>query len=182
MSTPAVSSDKIAAIRLAIVAAARAEIGYKETPAKSNKTKFGEWYELNAVAWCAIFVSWCYAQAGAMFGYVNTVGFSSKGFAHCASGFAVWARYGYITKDPQPGDIVLYDWQQEKPNETPAEALEDHTGIFIRWLNREAGTFEAIEGNTAVGNDSNGGEVMLRERSIKFVSAFVNILDKHENR
>jgi len=50
----------------------------------------------------------------------------------------------------------------------------DHTGIFVRWI--EVGkTFESIEGNTAVGNDSNGGNVMLRTRkniNVLFVDPF----------
>ena len=49
----------------------------------------------------------------------------------------------------------------------------DHVGLFDHWVNKSAGTFATIEGNTAVGNDSNGGEVMRRERSMSQVSCFM---------
>jgi hypothetical protein len=35
-----------------IVRIAEQEIGYSETPKDSNKTKFGEWFGYNGVAWC----------------------------------------------------------------------------------------------------------------------------------
>ena len=41
--------------------------------------------------------------------------------------------------------------------------MPDHVGIVIR---RTAGALDTVEGNTAVGNDSDGGEVMRRRRSL----------------
>jgi len=35
-------------------------IGAKEYPAGSNKTVFGQWYGVNGVPWCAIFVSYSF--------------------------------------------------------------------------------------------------------------------------
>jgi hypothetical protein len=42
--------------------------------------------------------------------------------------------------------------------------------MVTRWLG--GGEFEALEGNTAAGNDSNGGEVMLRRRNLTQVDGF----------
>lgn len=42
---------------------AEGEIG-EQDPADNDMTKYGEWYGANGVSWCAIFVSWCAAQAG----------------------------------------------------------------------------------------------------------------------
>ncbi len=47
-----------------IVEIARAEVGNSEAPKNSNKTKYGKWFGFDGVAWCGMFVSWCYAQAG----------------------------------------------------------------------------------------------------------------------
>ena len=47
-----------------IVEIAEKEIGQVEVPKNSNKTKYGKWFGLDGVAWCGIFVSWCYSQAG----------------------------------------------------------------------------------------------------------------------
>ena len=60
---------------------------------------------------------------------------------------------GDARKQPQPGDIVSSTGQ--------GDGVADHVGFFEKGSRSE---FTAIEGNTAVGNDSNGGQVMRRER------------------
>lgn len=42
---------------------AEAEIGIQD-PNENDMTKYGTWYGMNGVSWCAIFVSWCANQAG----------------------------------------------------------------------------------------------------------------------
>ena len=147
---------------MSIIEIASKEIGYKETPKNSNKTKYGKWFLLDSVPWCGIFVSWVYNQAGKPLG---NIGFS-KGFAGCQTAVAYFIKNKKTTKTPVPGDIVFFDWN--------GDGRFDHTGIFVRWI--EVGkTFESIEGNTAVGNDSNGGNVMLRTRkniNVLFVDPF----------
>jgi len=137
-----------------IVEIASKEIGIEESPKNSNKTKYGKWFGFDGVAWCGMFVSWCYAQAGKPLGNIGYL----KGFAGCQTAFAHFTKTKEITNKPVAGDIVLFDWNNDK--------RYDHTGIFVKWL--DDNRFEAIEGNTAVGNDSNGGKVMLRIRNKKF--------------
>jgi len=147
---PASSS---AAARLA---EAKRHIGLKESPAGSNKQKFGDWYGMNGQPWCAIFCTYCDQKGGrpsatfvrgARFAYVPYM------TADAAAG-----RNGLsFTDDPKPGDLVAYDWEL---NNDP-----DHVGIFERWENRATATFVAIEGNTSVENNSNGGQVMRRTRT-----------------
>lgn len=48
---------------VSIVELAINQIGHKEDPPDSNKTMYGEWFGMNGVPWCAIFVSWVYAHA-----------------------------------------------------------------------------------------------------------------------
>jgi len=130
------------------------QIGYKENPPDSNHNKYGEWYGMDYVPWCAIFCSWCY----------ETVEDGSLAFAK-------GIRYSYVpyvvgdarnkrnylstTDDPIPGDLVCYDWSWD--------TVYDHIGIFEKWTTYPE--FTAIEGNTSVNNNSNGGEVMRRTRS-----------------
>lgn len=137
-----------------IIDAANKEVGVSEFPENSNKTKYGKWFGLDGVAWCGIFVSWCYAQAGKPLG---NIGFA-KGFAGCQSAVAHFKATGEITKTPVPGDIVFFDWN--------GDGRYDHTGIFFE-KNLDGETFKTIEGNTAIGNDSNGGKVMRRYRGYK---------------
>lgn len=135
-----------------IVEIAYAEIGNEEVPKNSNVTKYGKWFGIQGVAWCGMFVSWCYNKAGFNLG---KIGFT-KGFAGCQTAYNHFKRTGEIVMKPQPGDIVLFDWNNDK--------RYDHTGIFVK-DNEDNKTFTSIEGNTAIGNDSNGGEVMERKRS-----------------
>jgi peptidoglycan hydrolase-like protein with peptidoglycan-binding domain len=147
--------------RQSIIDVASAENSTKESPANSNKTKYGEWYGLNGEKWCAIFVSYVYAHAGHPLEAID----QANGYQSCQSGYNYWKKRNRFTKDPQAGDIVLYDWT--------GDGHCDHTGIFVTWLDAEKTRFQSWEGNTAQGNDSDGGQVMLRERKKAAVAAFV---------
>jgi hypothetical protein len=143
-----------------IIRIAEKEIGQGEKPLNSNKTKYGKWFGYDGVAWCGMFVSWCYAQAGFQ---LPKIGFS-KGYAGCQTAVAYFKKNNQITTTPKEGDIVFFDWNND--------GRYDHTGLFVKWI--DSNTFEAVEGNTAVGNDSNGGNVMHRVRNKK-AAIFVNV-------
>ena len=131
-----------------ILKIALSEVGYTETP--TNKTKYGKWFGLNNVAWCGIFVSWCYFQAGKRLPKIGYL----LGFAGCQTAVKYFRDNGKIVTAPIQGDIVFFDWN--------GDGKHDHTGIFYRRLNSTE--FESVEGNTSINNQSNGGEVMIRKR------------------
>jgi len=154
--------------REALIEAAK-YIGLKEDPPGSNRTRFGVWFGVDGVAWCNIFVSYCF-QVGA--GYTICDGFkgagvrAGKGCAYVPTTEA-WLRATGMwvgRTEPQPGDVAVFNWDGGVP---------DHIGIVEQNLGN--GQFQTIEGNTAVGNDSNGGEVMRRQRSILQVDGFGRI-------
>jgi cell wall-associated NlpC family hydrolase len=138
-----------------IVEIALKEIGTIEKPLNSNKTKYGKWFGFDGVAWCGVFVSWCYAQAQVP---LPNIGFT-KGFAGCQTAVAYFKKNNKITTNPQPGDIVFFDWNGDN--------RYDHTGIFVKRISENF--FQAIEGNTSLTNQSNGGKVMLRNRKYRNV-------------
>lgn len=148
--------------RQKIIETAISQNGTKELPAGSNKTKYGEWYGLNGEKWCAIFVSWVYHQAGSPLGFIET----RKGYQSCQGGYNFWKAGGQLTAEPQPGDIALFDWD--------GNGHCDHTGIFEAWKDANKTIFFSWEGNTAVGNNSDGGMVMRRERKRSVVRAFAS--------
>lgn len=129
-----------------------AEKGYTESPKNSNKTKFGKWFGFDGVAWCGMFVSWVYAQAGYV---LPNIGFT-KGFAGCQTAVAYFIKMKETTLEPSVGDLVFFDWNADK--------RYDHVGIFNGWKDKAKGIFYTIEGNTSLNNQSNGGEVMSRVR------------------
>jgi len=136
-----------------IIKVAEGEIGYKEYPPNSNKTKYGEWFGLDGLPWCGIFVSWVYDQSGYPLGNIGY----TKGFAGVYTALQYFKKKKWITDDPVPGDIVFFDWQ--------GDGKFDHVGIYQE--QRDDYTFYSIEGNTSMNNQSNGGEVMLRIRKYK---------------
>jgi len=147
------------------LAEARKQLGVKERPSGSNKTKFGRWFGVDGVFWCNIFVSYCFAVGA---DYVICAGHGgagvyAKGCTYVPTTEA-WLRATGMWRGktaPLPGDIVIYNWDG-------GEA--DHIGIVEEYVG--GGKFNAIEGNTAVGNDSNGGEVMRRLRYVSQVNGF----------
>lgn len=148
-----------------IISIAQAEIGYKEYPANTNKTKYGKWFGWDGVFWCAIFVSWAYDKAGYSLGNIGFL----KGYAGCDSAVSLFKKRGEITLTPKEGDIVFFDWNGDK--------RYDHTGIFVKDIDGK--TFETIEGNTSISNQSNGGEVMRRVRNYSIcIFAHPKVLDK----
>ena len=144
-----------------VITVAKREIGVTEVPFNTNKTMYGQWFGLNGVAWCGIFVSWCFDKAGFPLG---NIGFS-KGFAGCQTAYDHFKKSGELTTDPQPGDIVLFDWNGDK--------RYDHVGIFVSWK-AKGKTFNTVEGNTSMTNQSNGGCVMDRVRDMGTNPIFIH--------
>lgn len=151
--------------------AAIGEVGVREDPPGSNRgSRVKEYQAATSLKgtgwpWCAAFVCWCFKQAGAPLAY------PSASVGH----FLVWAaKYGYTVKRPFRGDLVCYRFD--------ADDWPDHIGfvervLALRWRGREfAGWVRTIEGNTAFGNDANGGQVQRRWRWLRRCS-FVRVPD-----
>jgi hypothetical protein len=144
---------------------ARKHLGVKEHPAGTNHTPFGEWFGVDGVPWCNIFVSYCFrigAHHTLCKGF-NGAGVYAKGCTYVPTTEA-WLRatgQWLGRTNPQPGDIAIYDFDG-------GEA--DHIGIVERYLGN--GQFLAIEGNTGSGSDADGGEVERRTRTLSQVHGF----------
>ncbi|MEH3055482.1 MAG: hypothetical protein PGN13_16010 [Patulibacter minatonensis] len=95
--------------------------------------------------WCGDFVAWCYRAAG------------SKAVTRAWASVYFLGRIAGVVKisadDVRRGDIVRYSFS--------------HTGLFDEWIDRAAGTFKAVEGNTgasgAVSDSSTGGDGVYRK-------------------
>ena len=140
-------------------------LGTREEPPGSNRTPFGAWFGLDGVPWCNIFVSYCFAVGARTIiaaGF-DAAGCTPRGCAYVPSTEA-WLRSTGMWlghRPPRPGDLAIYNWDGGAP---------DHIGIVESA--GDDGSFTAIEGNTALGADSNGGEVMRRERSLDDIDGF----------
>ncbi|MGL5922178.1 CHAP domain-containing protein [Chroococcidiopsis sp.] len=132
-------------------------LGYKESPPGSNRTKFGEWYGMDGQPWCAQFVSYCFYIAG-----LPLPATTSKGFAYCPYGVNWFKQLKRFYTTPAVGDVVFFDWGKD--------GVSDHVGI-VEAVNLD-GTVTTIEGNTSASNNSNGGEVQRRKRSLSQIQGF----------
>jgi hypothetical protein len=150
-------------IRQKMIEEAQKWFGTKESPPGSNECKFSEWYGLTG-PWCAMFVTWCGITVGSK-AFLRGVNYAYVPYvvsnARAGRGFLA------VTYEPKYGDLVAFDWDGDK--------VADHIGFFDHWLYGAKQTFQTVEGNTAVGNDSNGGEVMQRERNKNAVLCFMHV-------
>ncbi len=108
--------------------------------------------------WCGDFVAYCYRLAG------------SKAVQRAwASAWALGNLAGMgKTRDPKQGHIAVYGFGA------------GHTGLFDKWVDRKAGIFLAIEGNTgasgAVSDSATGGDgVYRKQRHISQVRHFATV-------
>ena len=136
----------------AVIAVARGELGYTESPAGSNRTKYWQEYDpgFQGQPWCVAFLWWVFTKAGesaAFFGGGKT--------ASCGTLLTWYKAMGQVvpTASVQPGDIVIlnFHWTQDT----------EHCGIVEAKGN---GYITTIEGNTGSGNQANGGMVCRKTR------------------
>ena len=136
------------------------QLGVTESPAGSNRTKYGKWMGLDGQPWCMSFVQWCFHQAGTPLPH-------KTGSCSALLNWYQKNRPECVVKDPQPGDIAIFTF--------------GHTGIVERAL---PGSVMCIEGNTSPGqsgSQDNGGGVYRRQRNLALVRAFIRPFPKKED-
>lgn len=148
-------------LRAALVRVARSQLGKHEDPPGSNRTPYGEWYGLDGFPWCAMFVSWVYAQAAAAVGCENPLAGvqSLRGFAHVTTAYEQMRRRGWVllpAERPMAGDIACWD-ADTKPGGP------GHTGIVVAV---DGDTVDVAEGNTNGAQSRTGGIVMVHTHPI----------------
>lgn len=139
-----------------VIDVALGEVGYKESPPNSNRTKYGEAYGWNGVPWCVIFLWWCFRKAG-----MSKLFYGGGKVASCSQ-FMNWAKISgqWVTGDYRRGDMVIFDF--------PGTSVStDHIGIIT---DVTGSTIVTVEGNTsATGSQSNGGMVLQKTRPLSQV-------------
>jgi len=159
--------DREGTVREAALGLARTFLGYVESPPGTNGNMFGAWYGMNYEPWCAMFVAYCFEHAvdGGSPSFA-----AGQRYSYCPYIYSD-ARSGLfglsLVDEPMPGDLVLFDWEG---------GGMDHVGMVT------AGSslgFDTIEGNTSTGDNSNGGQVMERTRSVSqaYQVAFVRVAE-----
>lgn len=130
---------------------ARSQVGTKESPMYSNRQKYGVWYGWNGVAWCDIFLSWVFAQAGWLEGHMG----KSASVRVTADRFRKAGRYGTT---PRVGALAIFK-------------NYSHIELVTAVGN---GVNTQIGGNTSsgTGSISNGGMVAEKKRSQSLIMGY----------
>jgi hypothetical protein len=95
------------ATALDVLNVARSQIGFIEGPV--NENPYGIWYGIPNASYCAMGISWCFAQVGLSH---LVAAQTPKGFAYCPAGLNWFQRQGLVVNkyQAQPGDIVFFSW------------------------------------------------------------------------
>ena len=143
-----------------ILKVAAGEIGYSRWSDPQQGTKYGRWYAkktgssyfgTNGVPFCAMGVSWVFAQCGQSLPGLPTASCPTLYQANKKSGLAV-NKY-----NAKPGDVILFDWDG---NGNP-----DHVGLVELNKGSYVQTIEFNTSSGSSGSQSNGGGVYRRTRN-----------------
>lgn len=155
------------------------KLGETEHPANSNSSYASKWYGFVG-AWCAMAVSWaCYHAGSRYFSAGKYVAYVPTLLGDAIAGRNKFRLVLRILSSLKSGYIICFKWPGE------SNAIADHVGIIALEadLRKECprqleeairafgplGSFDTwtIEGNTSVGNNSNGGMQMIRKRNLR---------------
>jgi len=149
------------ATALDIVTTAQQQVGFVEGP--NNQNPYGDWYGVPNEPYCAMFVSWVFAQNN----MANLVAAQTpKGFAYCPAGLAWFQAKGAVVGkyDAKPGDLVFFSWS--------GNGQADHVEIVVAASRDGITTVGANTGpENSVTHQNNGDGVYLRHRAYLYVLA-----------
>lgn len=144
------------------ISAARGEVGYKRKSNRYNKYAAEVYPSVQNQAYCGVFVTWAYLQAGVdlrkwcWMPYCPTIASEAKKIG------------AWKTSGQKDGDLVLYDWGDN--------GRYRHVGIV--WRDEHASGRRAVEGNTSAsssGSQGNGGAVAVRYRGAGSIAGYVDM-------
>jgi len=132
----------------------------------TDANPYGDWYGIPNEPWCAMFVSWCFAQANASH---LVAAQTPKGFSYCPAGLTWFQKNGQVVDKYSglPGDLVFFSWA--------GNGVADHVEI-IQAASKDGIT--TIGGNTGpehmtTASQYDGHGVYQRHRAYLYVLAVV---------
>lgn len=144
---------------LDILNVARTQIGFHE--GANNSNPYGLWYGIPNAPYCAMGVSWCFAQAGLSHLIAAQ---TPKGFSYNPVALAWFQRQGMVVNKMagQPGDLVFFDWN--------GDGVADHVEILEA---ASPGGITTIGFNTGNPNDPTNEGCWRVHRNYLFIIAIV---------
>jgi len=95
---------------LDVLNVARSQLGFHAGAQDENP--YGDWYGIKNAPYCAMGVSWCFAQVGLSY---LVAAQTPKGFAYNPAALPWFQRQGLVVNkySGQPGDLVFFDWNSD---------------------------------------------------------------------
>lgn len=133
-----------------IIALAKGEVGYKESPPGSNRTKYAAIAGVaDGLAWCSTFLKAMFVEAGHP--QANLITPSTE------STLDNFMAIDSVGQEPKVGALVFFLFRGNRS----AGRRVNHNGIVYDWDDTHIKT---VEGNTSGANNRNGGQVARRTR------------------
>lgn len=147
------------ATALDVLNVARSQIGFYEGP--NNENPYGIWYGIPNAPYCAMGVSWCFAQVGLSHLIAAQ---TPKGFSFNPAALHWFQMQGLVVNkmSMQPGDLVMFDWNRD--------GVADHVEIVEA---ASPGGFTTIGFNTGNPNDPTKEGCWRVHRNYLFVIAVI---------
>ena len=147
------------ATALDVLNVARSQIGFKTLG--NDESPYGDWYGIPNAPYCAMGVSWTFAQVGLSHLIAAQ---TPKGFSYNPAALTWFQRQGLIVNkmQMQPGDLVMYDWN--------GDGVADHVEICEA---ASPGGFTTIGFNTGNPNDPTQTGCWRVHRNYLFVIAVI---------
>lgn len=121
-----------------------------------NTEYYGHAVNGDAYPWCAVFVWYIFKECGA-----SKLYYGGDKSAYCPTLMKYYKAKKQWYTTPQVGDLVFYNFSKG----TEAKHIGIVTGVSSTYIT-------AIEGNTSSTNNTNGGEVRERKRSLSYCLGF----------
>lgn len=135
--------------------------------------KYRKWYygnEQYGVAWCAVFVSWCLAQAGIT--GIKTDGAGCFAREYQTQGKWYESEYSNISTTPKAGDIVTFTWNYAGRYYNQDRYYSDHVGIVYAVDNTYIYT---VEGNAGNSNDTSTVKLKAYNRTSGCINGYFRL-------
>jgi len=124
-----------------------------ENNVKYNTAYYGREINASGYAWCAVFVWWCFQQAGASGLY-----YGGNKTAYCPTLLAYHTQQGQAVSAYEPGDIIFFNFS--------GKSNAAHVGICERF---DGANITTIDGNTSTTSEAGGGTVARRTRNKSYI-------------
>ena len=142
-----------------VLSVARSQIGFIE--GNNNENPYGLWYGIPDAPYCAMGISWCFAQVGAS----NLIAAQTlKGFSFTPAALHWFQMQGMVVNkmQGQPGDLIFYDWN--------GDGVTDHVELLEA---ASPGGITVIGFNTGNPNDTTKEGCWRIHRNYMFIIAVV---------